>query len=57
VRSFARTWTADGSCNLEHGETAAKSVGADARALELDVLLAQPPTIEKVDVLTAKLLG
>src|SRR5882762_6856536 len=26
-----------GSRNLEHGETAAKSVGADARALELDV--------------------
>src|SRR5262249_26900528 len=26
-----------GSRNLEHGETAAKSVGADARALQLDV--------------------
>jgi NAD(P)-dependent dehydrogenase (short-subunit alcohol dehydrogenase family) len=26
-----------GARNLEHGETAAKSVGADARALELDV--------------------
>src|SRR5258708_5752126 len=26
-----------GSRNLEHGETAAKSVGADARALHLDV--------------------
>src|SRR5580658_8821606 len=28
-----------GSRNLEHGETAAKSVGADARALHLDVLV------------------
>ena len=26
-----------GSRNLEHGETAAKSIGADARALQLDV--------------------
>jgi NAD(P)-dependent dehydrogenase (short-subunit alcohol dehydrogenase family) len=26
-----------GSCNLEHGETAAKSVGADASVLQLDV--------------------
>jgi NAD(P)-dependent dehydrogenase (short-subunit alcohol dehydrogenase family) len=26
-----------GSRNLDHGETAAKSVGADARALQLDV--------------------
>lgn len=27
-----------GSRNLEHGEAAAKSVGADARALQLDVM-------------------
>src|SRR5258708_218540 len=34
----ARGFTAlVGSRNLEHGETAAKSVGADARALQLDV--------------------
>jgi NAD(P)-dependent dehydrogenase (short-subunit alcohol dehydrogenase family) len=26
-----------GSRNLEHGEAAAKSIGADARALQLDV--------------------
>lgn len=26
-----------GSCNLEHGETAAKSVGSDAHAIQLDV--------------------
>ena len=31
-----------GSRDLEHGETAAKSVGADARALELDVTIRPP---------------
>jgi NAD(P)-dependent dehydrogenase (short-subunit alcohol dehydrogenase family) len=31
-----------GSRNLEHGETAAKSVAADARALHLDVMNQAP---------------
>jgi len=31
-----------GSRNLERGETAAKSVGADARALQLDVRIRAP---------------